>query len=127
MYHLWKEKEEEILRDIEPVVTLTKDILHSQRCILEGKMHYLGAVLCHFKTDGEVGDGVANAGDRVETEGDGIVGEYWREPMGAVPVPVGGCETGEVCMVVVMMLVLEQQHYREGEKVVMVFYEGLEQ
>jgi len=90
-------------------------------------MHYLGAVLCHFKTDGEVGDGVANAGDRVETEGDGIVGEYWREPMGAVPVPVGGCETGEVCMVVVMMLVLEQQHYREGEKVVMVFYEGLEQ
>ncbi|XLR48390.1 hypothetical protein S83_033050 [Arachis hypogaea] len=30
-YHLRKEKEEEILRDIEPVVTLTKDILHSQR------------------------------------------------------------------------------------------------
>ncbi|QHO06732.1 uncharacterized protein DS421_14g457350 [Arachis hypogaea] len=30
-YHLWKEKEEEILRDIEPVVTLTKDILHSRR------------------------------------------------------------------------------------------------
>ncbi|KAL1353663.1 hypothetical protein HN51_017579 [Arachis hypogaea] len=28
---LWKEKEEEILRDIEPVVTLTKDILHSPR------------------------------------------------------------------------------------------------
>ncbi|XLU71036.1 hypothetical protein S245_030089, partial [Arachis hypogaea] len=32
-YHLWKEKEEEILRDIEPVVTLTKDILHSRRRI----------------------------------------------------------------------------------------------
>ncbi|XLQ99310.1 hypothetical protein S83_065509 [Arachis hypogaea] len=30
-YHLWKEKEEEILKDIEPVVTLTKDILHSRR------------------------------------------------------------------------------------------------
>ncbi|XLU30818.1 hypothetical protein S245_066884, partial [Arachis hypogaea] len=37
-YHLWKEKEEEILRDIEPVVTLTKDILHSrsQMCLNEG-------------------------------------------------------------------------------------------
>ncbi|XLU29781.1 hypothetical protein S245_065847, partial [Arachis hypogaea] len=32
-YHLWKEKEEEILKDIEPVVTLTKDILHSRRGI----------------------------------------------------------------------------------------------
>ncbi|RYR61421.1 hypothetical protein Ahy_A04g018594 [Arachis hypogaea] len=32
-YHLWKEKEEEILRDIEPVVILTKDILHSRRRI----------------------------------------------------------------------------------------------
>ncbi|XP_057722178.1 protein DCL homolog, chloroplastic-like [Arachis stenosperma] len=29
--HLWKEKEEKILRDIEPLVTLTKDILHSPR------------------------------------------------------------------------------------------------
>ncbi|QHN77840.1 uncharacterized protein DS421_19g656330 [Arachis hypogaea] len=33
-YHLWKEKEEEILRDIEPVVTLTKDILHSRSILI---------------------------------------------------------------------------------------------
>ncbi|XLU53940.1 hypothetical protein S245_048588, partial [Arachis hypogaea] len=65
-------------------------------CILEGKMHHLGAVLYHFKTDGEGGDSVADAGDGVETEGDGTVGEYCGEPMGAVPVPVGGCETGKV-------------------------------
>ncbi|KAK7291082.1 hypothetical protein RIF29_05961 [Crotalaria pallida] len=32
-YRKWKVKEEEILRDIEPVVVLTKDILHSRRYI----------------------------------------------------------------------------------------------
>ncbi|CAJ1973423.1 unnamed protein product [Sphenostylis stenocarpa] len=30
-YRKWKDKEEEILKDIEPVVMLAKDILHSQR------------------------------------------------------------------------------------------------
>ncbi|KAF7830592.1 protein DCL, chloroplastic [Senna tora] len=30
-YRKWKDKEEEILKDIEPIVTLTKDILHSRR------------------------------------------------------------------------------------------------
>ncbi|XLS93803.1 hypothetical protein HN51_069811 [Arachis hypogaea] len=59
-------------------------------------MHHLGAVLYHIKTDGEGGDGVVDASDGVETEGDGAVGEYCGEPMGAVPVPVGGCEIGEV-------------------------------
>ncbi|XLR48391.1 hypothetical protein S83_033051 [Arachis hypogaea] len=59
-------------------------------------MHHLGAVLYHFKSDHEGGDGVADAGDGVETEGDDAVGEYCGEPMGAVPVPVGGCKTREV-------------------------------
>lgn len=29
-YRQWKDKEEEILRDIEPILLLTKDILHSR-------------------------------------------------------------------------------------------------
>ncbi|KAL4306736.1 hypothetical protein HN51_040655 [Arachis hypogaea] len=97
-YHLWKEKEEEILRDIEPVVTLTKDILRSRRCILEGKMHHLGVVLYHFKTDGEGGDGVADAGGGVETEGDGAIGEYCGEPMGAVRCHWEVAKQGKYCM-----------------------------
>lgn len=30
-FRKWKDKEDEILRDIEPILLLTKDILHSQR------------------------------------------------------------------------------------------------
>lgn len=30
-YRKWKDKEEDILKDIEPIVRLTKDILHSRR------------------------------------------------------------------------------------------------
>ncbi|XP_021285265.1 protein DCL homolog, chloroplastic [Herrania umbratica] len=30
-YRKWKDKEEEILRDIEPIISLTKEILHSDR------------------------------------------------------------------------------------------------
>lgn len=32
-YRIWKDKEEEILKDIEPIVRLTKDILHSRRSV----------------------------------------------------------------------------------------------
>ncbi|KAJ1431054.1 hypothetical protein SESBI_07291 [Sesbania bispinosa] len=32
-YRKWKDKEEEILSDIEPIILLTKDILHSRRYI----------------------------------------------------------------------------------------------
>jgi len=33
-YRKWKDKEEEILRDIEPIVMLAKDILHTRRSLL---------------------------------------------------------------------------------------------
>jgi hypothetical protein len=32
-YRQWKDKEEEILRDIEPITALTKEILHSDRLV----------------------------------------------------------------------------------------------
>ena len=32
-YGQWKDKEKEILRDIEPITTLTKEILHSDRLV----------------------------------------------------------------------------------------------
>ena len=33
-YRKWKDKEDEILRDIEPIASLTKEILHSERLVL---------------------------------------------------------------------------------------------
>ena len=33
-FRKWKDKEDEIMRDIEPITFLTKEILHSDRCTL---------------------------------------------------------------------------------------------
>ena len=38
-YRKWKNQEEEILGDIEPIIFLTKEILHSHRFVLLSKFH----------------------------------------------------------------------------------------
>lgn len=47
-YRKWKDKEEEILMDIEPIVMLAKDILHSGRSLLNFISTNISSGFCLF-------------------------------------------------------------------------------
>ncbi|KAE8682774.1 F-box protein [Hibiscus syriacus] len=58
-YRKWKDKEEEILRDIEPIISLVKDILHSnrymdgERLTVSDAETVLEKLLCHHPHSGD--------------------------------------------------------------------------